>query len=44
MMILFDDYTAIVSKAKYEAKHWKWLKIFKKSPKQMLERLPVALA
>ena len=29
-MILFDDYTAVVSKAKYEAKHWKWLKIFKK--------------
>ena len=26
-MTLFDDYTAIVSKAKYEAKHGKGLKI-----------------
>ena len=39
---LFDDYTTIVSKAKYETKHWKGLKIL--TPKEMLQRLPMALA
>ena len=38
---LFDDYTTIVSKAKYEVKHGKDLKIL--TPKQMLQRLPIAL-
>ena len=40
-MTLFDDYTAIVSKAKYEAKHGKGLKILTR--KQMLQKLPIAL-
>ena len=39
---LFDDYTRIASKAKYEAKHGKRLKIL--TPKQVLQRLPIALA
>ena len=47
---MFDDCTIIVFKAKYEAKHRKWhpsklatqLKIV--IPKQMLQRLPIALA
>ena len=38
---LFDDYTTIVSKAKHKAKHGKGLKIL--APKQMLQRLPIAL-
>ena len=42
VITLFDDYTTIVSKAKYEAKHGKWLKIL--TPKQMFQRLPIALA
>ena len=39
---LFNDYSSTVSEAKYKAKHWKGLKIL--NPKQMLERLPIALA
>ena len=39
---LFDDYTTTVSKAKYEAKHGKGLKIL--TLKQMLQRLQIALA
>ena len=42
IITLFDDYTAIVSKAKYEAKHEKGLK--KSPPKQTLQRLSIALA
>ena len=39
---LFDGYTTIESKTKYEAKHEKRLKIV--TPKQMLQILPIALA
>ena len=39
---MFDDYTIIVSKAKYEVKHGKGLKIL--TPKNMLPRLPISLA
>ena len=39
---LFDDYSRIVSEAKYKAKQEKRLKILR--PNQMLQRLPVALA
>ena len=39
---LFHDYSSIVSQAKYESIHGKGLKIL--SPKQMLHRLPIALA
>ena len=39
---LFDDYTTILFKVKYEAKYGKGLKIL--TPKQMLQRLPVARA
>ena len=39
VIALFEDYTTIVSKAKYEAKHGKGLKIL--TPKQMLQRLPI---
>ena len=39
---LFDDYTAIVYKSEYEAKHGKELKIL--TPKQMLQRLQIAFA
>ena len=39
---LFDDYSRIVSEAKYKAKQEKGLKILR--PNQMLQRLPVALA
>ena len=42
VITLFDDYTTVASKAKYEAKHGKGLKIL--TPKQMLQRLPIALA
>ena len=38
---LFDDYTTIASKPKYEAKYGKGLKIL--TPKQMFQRLPIAL-
>ena len=39
---LFDDYTTIVSKARYEAKQGKGPKIL--TPKQMLQKLHIALA
>ena len=39
---LFDDYTTIVSKTKYEAKYEKGLKIL--IPKQMLQKSPIPLA
>ena len=50
VITLFDDYTTIVSNAKYEAKHGKGhtldlgtqLKVL--APKQMLQRFPIALA
>ena len=42
VIILFDDYTTIVSKAKYEAKYGEGLKIL--TPKQIRQRLPIALA
>ena len=36
------DYSVLLSEAKYKAKHGKGLKIL--TPKQMLQRLPIALA
>ena len=39
---LFDDYTAIFTNAKQEAKYGKELKIL--TPKQMLQRLPTFFA
>ena len=39
---MFDDYSRIVSKAKYKTKYGEGLKIL--TPKQMLQRLPIALA
>ena len=39
---LFNDYSLIVSEAKHNAKYGKGFKIL--TPKQMLQRLPVALA
>ena len=39
---LFDDYTTIVSYAKFNIKHWDRLKIL--TPKQMLQGLPKALS
>ena len=42
VITLFGCYTSIVSKTKHEAKHEKGLKI--STPKQMLQRLPIALA
>ena len=42
VIALFDDYTAIVSKDKYKAKHGKRCNLL--TPKQMLQRLPIALA
>ena len=42
---MFDDYSTIVSKAKYEAKYRKRpLKYGILTPKQMLQRFPIALA
>ena len=38
---MFDDCTTIVSRAKYETKYGKWLKIL--TPKQIRQRLPIAL-
>ena len=38
----FIDYTTIIYKTKYEAKHGKGLKIL--NPKQMLQILPITLA
>ena len=42
VIALFDDYTTILSKTKYEAKHGKERKIL--TSKQINERLPIALA
>ena len=39
---LFDDCSRIASKAKYKTKYGEALKIF--TPKQMLQRIPIALA
>ena len=39
---LFDDYSLIISKVKYKIKHREGLKIL--TPKQTLQRLPIALA
>ena len=39
---LFDDYSRIVSEAKYKTKYGECLKIL--TPKQMLQRLPIAFA
>ena len=38
----FDGYSRIVSEAKYKTKHWEVLIIL--TPKQMLQRWPIALA
>ena len=38
----YDDYSSMISEAKYEATKGKALKIL--TPKQMLQRLPIALA
>ena len=38
----FRDYFIFLSQAKYKAKHGKGLKIL--TPKQMLQRLPIAIA
>ena len=38
IITLFDNYTAIVSNAKYEAKHGKGIETL--TPKQLLQRLP----
>ena len=39
---MFDDYSRIVSETKYKTKYGEGLKIL--TPKQMLQRLPIALA
>ena len=39
---MFDNYSRIVSEAKYKAKQGKGLKIL--CPQQILQRLPIALA
>ena len=39
---LFNDYSSIASEAKYKSIHVKRLKIL--TPKQMLQRLPIAFA
>ena len=39
---LFDDYSGIISEAKYKAKQGQELNIL--SPEQILQRLPIALA
>ena len=39
---LFDDYSRIISEVKYKTKYWEGLKVL--TPKQRLQRLPVALA
>ena len=41
-MKLYDDFSSLVSKGKYKAKHGKELKAL--TPKQMFQRLPIALA
>ena len=42
MFYAFNDYSSIISEAKYRTKHGEGLKIL--TPKQMLQRLPIALA
>ena len=39
---MFDDYSRIVSEAKYKTKYEEALKML--TPKQMLQRIPIALA
>ena len=39
---MFNNYTQIVSEAKYKTKYGEGLKVL--TPKQMLHRLPIALA
>ena len=39
---LFNDYSLIISEAKYKSIHGEGLKIL--TPKQILQRLPIALA
>ena len=39
---MFDDYSRSVSEAKYKTKYGEGLKIL--TPKQMLQRLPIAVA
>ena len=39
---MFDDYSRIVYETKYKSKYGEGLKIL--TPKQMLQRLPIALA
>ena len=41
-MIFLRDYSFLLSEAKYKAKYEEGLKIL--TPKQMLQRLPIALA
>ena len=42
VIYLFNDYSSIVSEAKYKSIHGEGLKIL--TPKQILQRLPIALA
>ena len=42
MFNLFRDYSLLLSEVKYKAKHGEELKIL--TPKQMFERVPIALA
>ena len=42
MFYAFNDYSSIISEAKDRTKHGEGLKIL--TPKQMLQRLPIALA
>ena len=39
---LFNDYSLVISEAKYKTKYGKCIKIL--TPKQMLQRLPIGLA
>ena len=39
---MFDDYSRVVSEAKYKTKNGKGLKIL--TPKQMLQRLPIVFS
>ena len=42
MTVFFRDYSLLLSEAKYKAKYERNIKIL--TPKQILERLPIALA
>ena len=42
IIIIFKDYSIFLSKTQYKAKYGRGLKIL--TPKQMLQRLPIALA